>query len=378
MNKNIVYIGHFDLKQKNAAYFRVRNNGKIFNSLGNVVIYIGIMKENPKQIKFNNDENFILYPKNFLNWLKYFFNTKKIFDKTNYIKNADIIILYDPIFFIFIYFYFYCKRNKIKLILDLTEWYGFQGKNILFKIIKGIDSNLVLRLMCKKVDGLILVSKNFYKYFKRYKNKAYIPPLVDIEEKKWENNSQASKNDKDEIVKFIYFGEPGRGRKDDLNFLVKTFSKLNNKNFVLNIVGITKEDFLILNKKNGNNFIETKNIKFHGRLTHEKTLELLKNSDFSIFIRKSNVTNTFGFPTKFVESFSMGIPVITNITSNIGDYLIDGFNGFIVNYSSLEIKLNYILNLKKDDIIKLKNNVRRDLFWYKNYINKMKRVIENL
>ena len=38
-----------------------------------------------------------------------------------------------------------------------------------------------------------------------------------------------------------------------------------------------------------------------------------------------------GFPTKFVESLATGTPVISNLTSDLNDYLIDKTNGIIVD-----------------------------------------------
>ena len=43
--KTIIYIGNFELPNKNAAAQRVIANGKIFRDLGYKVVYIGISKE---------------------------------------------------------------------------------------------------------------------------------------------------------------------------------------------------------------------------------------------------------------------------------------------------------------------------------------------
>jgi glycosyltransferase involved in cell wall biosynthesis len=43
-----------------------------------------------------------------------------------------------------------------------------------------------------------------------------------------------------------------------------------------------------------------------------------------------------GFPTKLVESLTLGTPVICNITSDIGKYVRDGVEGFVCRDSSVE------------------------------------------
>ena len=50
MNKTIVYIGGFELPDKNAAAQRVISNAKIFRKLGYHVIYVGIQNWNLKDL----------------------------------------------------------------------------------------------------------------------------------------------------------------------------------------------------------------------------------------------------------------------------------------------------------------------------------------
>ncbi len=78
-------------------------------------------------------------------------------------------------------------------------------------------------------------------------------------------------------------------------------------------------------------------IDWKGRIPHNEALDLLKKSDYSIFLRDTNLVTTAGFPTKFVEALSCGIPVLTNRNSNLADYLIEGKNGFWIDTSSEDL-----------------------------------------
>jgi glycosyltransferase involved in cell wall biosynthesis len=62
-------------------------------------------------------------------------------------------------------------------------------------------------------------------------------------------------------------------------------------------------------------------IIFHGRLHHEEALKILQGSDYCIFYRENTRLNRAGFPTKFVESISCGVPVITTRTSDLAQYI---------------------------------------------------------
>ena len=57
-----------------------------------------------------------------------------------------------------------------------------------------------------------------------------------------------------------------------------------------------------------------------------------------------------GFPTKSTESLSHATPMIANITSDLGKYLVDGYNSLIVSDNtpeSLETVLKKAISLSK-------------------------------
>ena len=53
-----------------------------------------------------------------------------------------------------------------------------------------------------------------------------------------------------------------------------------------------------------------------GMLAHGDVQRLVGSTDFSILVRQPCRTSQAGFPTKFVESFACGTPVIANLTSD--------------------------------------------------------------
>lgn len=176
----------------------------------------------------------------------------------------------------------------------------------------------------KKADGLILSSSYLERYYKKKKT-IVCPPLIDISDQKW-----SVKKDKDGIDRtFVYFGSGGRV-KEDLKSIVDNFEKLDS--FNLNIVGLTQDvyesDYRVQHKS-------YPNIKFWGRIEHEKALGIVANSDCSIILRKPTRKNNAGFPTKFVESISLGIPVLCNDFSDVKKYFANN-NGKIIHYNEIE------------------------------------------
>jgi len=134
--------------------------------------------------------------------------------------------------------------------------------------------------------------------------------------------------------RFIYAGSPGVGlSKDRLDYVISGFERIHQEgvDFRLLIVGLTLENYLEMCPRQKQALLEMEGkVTFTGRIPRPVVLSLLKSADFSVFFRKSNRVSNVGFPTKYVEAASLGVPVITNATSDLDLYLQDGVNGFMV------------------------------------------------
>src|SRR5208282_6294467 len=71
-------------------------------------------------------------------------------------------------------------------------------------------------------------------------------------------------------------------------------------------------------------------LQFVGRMPHSEALQTLAGMDFSILLRPNLRYAHAGFPTKLGESLAMGVPVICNLTSDLGMYVRDGQEGIVV------------------------------------------------
>ena len=218
-----------------------------------------------------------------------------------------------------------------------------------------------------KLDGMIVISKYLENFYKKKVKTIYIPPLVDKNEKKWQDIN----GNENEIISLTYAGSPGKN-KDKINKIVKLLYESHLDNFKLNLIGFTKEEF-IKEYPEERETIEkiSDKIKFFGRISHIEVLKILKKSDFSIFFRDINRVTMAGFPTKFAESFSCGIPVITTKTSDLCDYLKEGINGFWLE-EDIKESLNKILKTK--NLKEMKKNIDRETFDFRNYIKEFKKL----
>ncbi|AOS82752.1 hypothetical protein BIU88_00450 [Chlorobaculum limnaeum] len=81
-------------------------------------------------------------------------------------------------------------------------------------------------------------------------------------------------------------------------------------------------------------------ISILGFVSRSVALNYLSKADFSIILRPDQRFANAGFPTKLVESMSVGVPVICNLTGDISQYVHDGKNGLIVlNCSPIEFSI---------------------------------------
>jgi len=379
-NGTIIYIGGFELPDKNAAAHRVLSNGKVFRELGYNLVFIDV----DKSLSFESDildtkknvQDFdcwsLPYPKSNKQWVKFLTDIESIKLISSKYDEVKAIVAYNYPAIALYKLRSYCRKNNIRIIADCTEWYSTRGSSVAFKIIKGLDSFLRMRIIQKRLDGLIVISKFLESYYKDHINTIRIPPLVDLDEKKWESNNSKTR---DTNLRMVYSGSPGKN-KDKINYIIEALYELDKySNYVFNIVGITKEQYINYypEHKTKLSALEER-IVFLGRISHFDSLNALKNSDFSIFIREKSRLTMAGFPTKFVESISCGIPVITTDTSDIGEYFSDEKNGLFLDANSLGKMKEVFINLLDDDqaIAEVKDRkFNKKVFHYENYVDKV-------
>jgi glycosyltransferase involved in cell wall biosynthesis len=325
MSLNIFYIGPFDFPNGGAAARRILGNIKTLKGIGaRVTVIDGKHIKSSKitsQIPVVSVEERPSPDSNiFTKLLKYFCIGENTIE---YIRaesvKPDVIFLYSGYSPYLLKLIKYCKKNNIKLIFDCVEWY--LPKNKLAYLYNPYYWNIEfsMRFLIRKCDGVICISKYLEDYYSNKEVKTInIPPTLSILD--MPKKDEVAFNGK---IKLVYTGSPGH--KDKLDDIITIITELNDK-YELDIAGVEGAN--------------TDNIRYHGVLTHDKSLDLVSKSHFSILLRPDNKVSKAGFSTKVVESMSCGTPVITNRTGDLADFILDGENGYIFDgYSSNELYL---------------------------------------
>lgn len=362
MNENILYIGGFELPDKNAAAHRVINNAKALKKLDYKVIFLGIDRESNALL---SDKCKILFDEKFECWFRSYTSNRlysikdvKLLYK-KYDGNIKHIIAYNYPSISLLKLIIFCKQKKINLICDCTEWYDTKEISGFKKIIKGMDSSFRMRLLHKCVDGIIVISNFLYNYYSGTMKTLKIPPLCDVNKIENKNPYVITTNP----VHLVYSGSPGK-TKDKIDIIVESLYRNRDIDFLFSIIGIEEIDYISMYPSHKEIISDLHNkIEFKGRISHDLSLKEIKSADFFMFYRNKSRVTMAGFPTKFAESFSCGVPIITSETSDLNEYLINEVNGFWLAESIEEIdkQINFILNMSKDEINEMHN------YCYKNH-----------
>lgn len=335
----ILYVGGFEMPDRNAAAQRVLANAKAMRAIGHDVRFVGITHCGDFHGTVDGFEyDSKPYPRSIKSWLRHLcrFTTCKDLD----FYSPDLVVAYNFPAVSLKHLVKICHKRNIMVVGDITEWYTPVGKSLHSFLLK-CDVKSRMKTGNKMVDGLIGISNFLCDYYRNDVPVIRVTPLVDIEDEKWHRNRELTAGSP---IRLVFAGTFGAS-KDLLIPIIEAVNK--SSNLHLTIVGATNSDIPAN--------VTTKNVSFTGRLPHKEALTILSQSDFQIFYREDNITTRAGFPTKFVESMTVGLPVITSLTSDLAEYLRDGENGFVIHSADdIPNVLNRVAKLTPEKIIDMK------------------------
>ncbi len=392
VKEKIAYLGPFSFPNGGAAARRILGNCKSLRDAGyQVIIGSGQLPDDSLSSGITYFDDFEIHSigertaenlPSLVKNLKYLNIGKKTIawlDKMP-IKPA-VIILYSGYSPYFMRLLPWCRKNKVKLVFDAVEWYeaSSQIKAILSPYYWNIE--LAMRHYSVKARNIIAISSYLKKYYESKNGSVIVvPPTIDT--KAFPANL-ATNNSK---LIIAYTGTPGH--KDLFNNYLEAImtTDFRGEKMILKVAGLSAEDILkypALKKRN----IQTKLpdcIQTLGSVSHTQAIDLVKEADFSVLLRKPTRVAQAGFPTKFVESLTVGTPVMANLTSDLGHYLKDTENGFVCkDYTaeSLIIVLEKALKLSRSEVDSMRRNARltaENHFDYRIYVNSFKTFLGSL
>jgi len=351
VSKNIIlYVGGFELPDKNAAAQRCISNAKILRDIGYEVVLVGVSKQASVELPLSKAEHFgftcwnVPYPGSSKEWLKHIITLNQIdyLIEKQYKNRVFSIICYNYPAISQMRTKIIAKKLGALAIADVTEWYAASGNNLLRKSIKWFDTWLRMRCVNLSMDGIITTSTYLTEFYRRKNMQCVeLPTLYD----KDQLCVNASAVEPSGGYKLMYAGSPfdvasaaknRKNVKERLDVLIDMLFNLCSEDFKfsLNIFGLTRNDYLHVYPEDSVKLERLgENVQFKGRQSHTIIIDNIINSDFTIFFRDINRVTQAGFPSKFSESITCGVPVITNLISNIAPYVVDGKNCFLLDFN---------------------------------------------
>lgn len=176
-------------------------------------------------------------------------------------------------------------------------------------------------------------------------------------------------------VKLVYAGSPAK--KDYLAECVKGFLDLDERRrtlFSFDIYGVSADG---LKSVMGGGDIPAE-MRAHGRVSRNEVLTALAGADFSMLLRPPEERYAkAGFPTKVVEGMMSGCAMLCNVTSDLGEYLVDGENSVLVGgagASDVTKSLDRIAAMGRERIEAIKASARETAvrcFDYRRYVDQL-------
>ncbi len=383
--KKVVIFTENKYPCEDAGAIRQHATAKIFQLLGYEVFVAGYGTPTGNREKDFEGVRYRSFRPNSENkWIRLFFRLSCAFRMMHYIRrhhsDASLFLVVDTFPYGFRMIESYARKKGIKLIHDSVEWYSpeeFSNGE------KSLEYRLKDLLNCQIIKSpwrVMAISSYLQEHFsKKCERVVRIPVIMDTSSIDYRvEPSQEGK------LRFVYAGGPGW--KDYIKEIVHGFSLLTAEELSLlelHFIGITKEQLVSVCR------VDEKHIQkigssliAHGRVPHSEAVDWVKKADFTLLLRDADLRYAkAGFPTKIVESLSCGTPPICNLSSDLGLYLKDGENAFIVKDHSSGAFCNALkkaLAASPEERSAMRKNARKtaeERFDYKNYVVSLKKLL---
>ncbi|HEM2769086.1 glycosyltransferase family 4 protein [Streptococcus suis] len=331
--------------------------------------------------EYNYSVEYVYDPKNIFT-LSGFGTAKPYLVAVNdYLKNNKVdLIISSSMIFVADQISELANIENIPYVIDQCEWYD--SSTFKFGKLNPYYREHIRRIerKNKNLDGIIAISRLFEQHYSLMEVPVIrIPAIMDIQNLGFRTEVKSR-----EEYHVAFAGSLGKG-KEKMEPIFRALSKVNkDKNrIVLDIYGVDKSGVLSNIDGNMDLWNEVQSfVRVHGYIPQNEVGNVVREADFTIFIRPLRRSSSAGFSTKFVESMAVGTPVITNNTGDIGLYLENEKNGYLLDDGSEKEIVSVFENILSSDSLKytaMRKYARKtaeNYFDYTRYVENMKEFLK--
>lgn len=335
--KRVVFITGNRYPVGDAGAIRQHMMAKIFQNAGCQVFIYSMGNSTNKKVQIYDGIKYISMRGNKTDKLSRILNRitwakRTIKDLQRRFKQIDAIVLIDDNPWLFKEVEKIGEKLGSKLIHDCVEWYSPEEYKLGKLDIRYRLKDYVNKKALNEKWDVISISQYLYNWFlERCHRTVKIPVILDMFDIEEPEFFVPNTNDK---VIFTYAGAPGK--KDYLDTILKGFSLLDKElleKVAIHIIGVNRDQLINACGVDAKiiNALGTV-LCIHGRVPHEEAVSWVKRADFTLLLRDEKLRYAIaGFPTKIVESLKYGTPPICNISSDLGQYLVNSNNSIIID-----------------------------------------------
>lgn len=217
----------------------------------------------------------------------------------------------------------WARGRRVPVVADVVEWYdpshvagGRFGP-------MSLSLATTMHWYYPRCAGIIAISSLLERHFAaRGLPVVRVPPTLDVRAAPFR---EAPPTDEGRL-RLIYAGSPGK--KDLLATIVRALSLVDpgGTRIELDVLGATHAQVGALL---GDPAAVPSGVRCLGRVPQPRVADAYLEADFSVLLREPLRFAHAGFPTKVPESLACGVPVICNVTSDLGAHVRDGVNGLL-------------------------------------------------
>lgn len=351
--KTIVYIGGFELPDRNAAAQRVLNNARVLRALGHRVVLVGVSRARPYGRGLHPADTGgadveaweIGYPAGRNDWFDHIRSDWPVRtlagQGTVAPGEVSAVICYNhPAL---------AQRAIAKLarqwgaaaIADCTEWYAARPWTSLANIVKNLDVPLRMRWVNRRMDGIITTSPYMTGFYRPTGLPIVeIPTLMDRPDEPppplgGEGGDAAAPMPLFAIASGFAEGMRAEEVHDRIDWILELLYAAvarGGGDFVLRIAGVDRERYLSVFTDHAALLDRLgERVLFMGRLPRVELLRHLQGAAFAFVLRHESRVTLAGFPSKYSEAITYGTPCIINALPSVRAYHVEGKTGFTID-----------------------------------------------
>lgn len=278
------------------------------------------------------------------------------------------------------FFLQYSRKNGIPIGINLVEWYSKETFPGMLGLLRYIKNQWDMRFGYAKAKNLIAISTMLQEYYQnRGCNAIRIPTIVDV------GSYFPCESVSPKGLILAYAGTPWG--KDDIKTAIQAITFLTSEErerIEFRLYGLTEEELRRRGRLDDSAIaLLGKQVRCFGKIPYEQVRTEICKADYTVLLREATRKNTAGFPTKIGESMAAGVPVIANLTSDMGLYLHDGAEGLIcVDRSPLSCAETFrrALSLSHEEKNRMRAAARKQAeasFAFEQYVDAIRMFLKN-